>query len=128
MSGLPGHFYLLIGEAKVIENLKADQEDTMEIQFDNSSQFVYTYEILTWLSIREKIGLKNPEKFTHPLMGLVLNKLPTVVAGGWAGAELGAIIGTAICPGVGTVIGGVLGGVIGGIAGSSFGKAIADWF
>ncbi len=56
-----------------------DQEDTMEIQFDNSSQFVYTYEILTWLSIREKIGLKNPEKFTHPLMGLVLNKLPTVV-------------------------------------------------
>jgi hypothetical protein len=56
-----------------------DGENTADIQFDNSARFVYAYEILTWLSIREMIGLKNPEKFSHPLMDLALNKLPTVI-------------------------------------------------
>jgi hypothetical protein len=56
-----------------------DGENTADIQFDDSARFVYAYEILTWLSIREMIGVKNPEKFSHPLMNLALNKLPTVV-------------------------------------------------
>jgi hypothetical protein len=56
-----------------------DGENTMHIQFNNDVEFVYAYEILTWLSIREKIGLKNPETFTHSLMGLELNKLPAQI-------------------------------------------------
>lgn len=47
----------------------------MEVQFGQDNWFVYAFEILTWLSIREMIGLKNPEKFSHPLMHLELNKL-----------------------------------------------------
>lgn len=53
-----------------------DGENTMHIQFDFPEWFVYAYEVLAWLSIREKVGLQNPEKFTHPLMNLELNKLP----------------------------------------------------
>jgi hypothetical protein len=57
-----------------------DGENTADIQFDDSAVFVYAYEILTWLSIREMVGLKNPETFTHPLMALELNKLPKVAS------------------------------------------------
>jgi hypothetical protein len=57
----------------------AGDNDPMFLQFSTVKEFVYAYEILTWLSIREMIGVKNPEKFSHPLMNLALNKLPTVV-------------------------------------------------
>jgi hypothetical protein len=57
-----------------------DQEDTANIQFGDSSEFVYAYEILAWLSIREMEGLKNPDTFTHPLMNLKLNQLPKETA------------------------------------------------
>ncbi|NJM79745.1 MAG: hypothetical protein HC854_09180 [Flavobacterium sp.] len=56
-----------------------DGENTMHIQFDDCTRFVYTYEILTWLSIREMAGLPNLNKLSHPLMDLALNKLPKVV-------------------------------------------------
>lgn len=56
-----------------------DGENIMHIQFDDCTRFVYAYEILTWLSIREMIGLKNTDKFSHPLMNLALNKLPTII-------------------------------------------------
>ncbi|MFH6951369.1 hypothetical protein ACHRV6_22970 [Flavobacterium sp. FlaQc-51] len=52
-----------------------DEEDTISIQFDNARKFVYVFEILAWLSIRDMKGLQNPEKFSHPLMHLELNKL-----------------------------------------------------
>jgi hypothetical protein len=53
-----------------------DGENTADIQFGHSEWFVHAFEILSWLSIREMNGIKNPDKFSHPLMGLALNQLP----------------------------------------------------
>lgn len=53
----------------------AGKRDPMFLQFSSTKWFVYAFEVLAWLSIREKNGLPNPEKFTHPLMNLELNKL-----------------------------------------------------
>lgn len=53
-----------------------DPNDNLKIQFSNPSWFVYTFEILNWLSIREMKGLDNPSAFNHPLMSIALNKLP----------------------------------------------------
>lgn len=53
----------------------AGKRDPMFLQFSSTKWFVYTFEILAWLSIREKTGLRNPEKFSHPLMNIELNKL-----------------------------------------------------
>lgn len=53
----------------------AGKKDPIFLQFSSTKWFVYTFEILAWLSIREKTGLRNPEKFSHPLMNLELNKL-----------------------------------------------------
>jgi hypothetical protein len=58
----------------------AGDNDPMFLQFSNINEFVYAFEILAWLSIREMVGLKNPETFTHPLMALELNKLPKVAS------------------------------------------------
>lgn len=53
-----------------------DGVSTADIQFGDSTWFVYAFEVLAWLSIREQAGLQNPPSFSHPLMGLSLNKLP----------------------------------------------------
>lgn len=50
-------------------------KDPMFLQFSDTKWFVYAFEILAWLSIRELKGLKNSEKFSHPLMSLPINKL-----------------------------------------------------
>jgi len=57
-----------------------DEEDTAGIQFGSAKEFVYTFEILAWLSIRERAGLKNPDNYSHPLLNLTLNKLPVVAS------------------------------------------------
>lgn len=53
----------------------AGKRDPMFLQFSSTKWFVYAFEILAWLSVRKKNGLINPEKFSHPLMNLELNKL-----------------------------------------------------
>lgn len=55
---------------------QADFNEETTLEFSFVKEFVFTYEILAWLSVREKIGLRNPESFTHPLMQLPINKLP----------------------------------------------------
>lgn len=55
---------------------QADFNEGVPLEFSFVKEFVFTYEILAWLSVREKMGLKNPENFTHPLMQLPVNKLP----------------------------------------------------
>jgi hypothetical protein len=55
---------------------QADFNEATPLAFSLVKEFVFTYEILTWLSVREKIGISNPESFTHPLMQLPINKLP----------------------------------------------------
>ena len=56
-------------------NETAGKNDPIFLQFSNAKWFVYVFEILSWLSIREKNGLINPEQFNHPLMNLKLNSL-----------------------------------------------------
>ncbi len=56
-----------------------EEETTPDIQFGDSAWFVYAFEILAWLSVREKIGLENPIEFTHSLMHIELNKLPNTI-------------------------------------------------
>ena len=46
------------------------------IQFDRAAEFVYAYEVLTWLSIRQMNRLPNPSQFQHPMMQEKLNQLP----------------------------------------------------
>ncbi len=53
-----------------------DGKNVLNIQFSFVNEFVYAYEILAWLSLREMNNLPNPENFTHPLMQLSVNQLP----------------------------------------------------
>lgn len=55
---------------------QADFSEETPLEFSFVKEFVFTYEILAWLSVREKAGIKNPESFTHALMQLPVNKLP----------------------------------------------------
>lgn len=55
---------------------QADFSEETPLEFSFVKEFVFTYEILAWLSVREKGGIKNPESFTHALMQLPVNKLP----------------------------------------------------
>ena len=57
-----------------------DPDDNMRIQFSRVVEFVYAFEILSWLSIREMVGLKNPTTFSHPLMKMRLNSLPEKIS------------------------------------------------
>jgi len=53
------------------------QEETKEedyFAFNGFDYELYPYEILSWLALREKKGLKNPSKFTHPLMNTPIAK------------------------------------------------------
>ncbi|TDW96817.1 hypothetical protein [Dinghuibacter silviterrae] len=45
-------------------------------EFSNLEEYVYVYEVLAWLSVRDRKGLRNPGNYTHPLMQLAVNKLP----------------------------------------------------
>jgi hypothetical protein len=51
-------------------------DDNNIFLFNSTEEFLYVYEILSWLSIREMIGLRNPETFNHPLMQLQFNRIP----------------------------------------------------
>ena len=39
------------------------------------AMYAFPYEILTWLKLREKAGLKNPTEFSHPLMNTPIAKM-----------------------------------------------------
>ena len=53
-----------------------DGKNVLHIQFSFTSEFVYAYEILAWLSLREMNKLSNPAAYTHPLMQLPINRSP----------------------------------------------------
>ena len=52
------------------------ENDNTFYEFNHGYDFLYVYEILTWLSLREYEGLENPSEFSHPLMKYAMNKLP----------------------------------------------------
>ncbi len=55
----------------------AGKKDPMFLQFSSAKWFVYAFEVLSWLSVRKMKNLQNPDKFSHPLMQIALNQLPT---------------------------------------------------
>lgn len=45
-------------------------------EFSFINEYVYVYEVLAWLSVREMRRLPNPAVYSHPLMQLPVNRLP----------------------------------------------------
>jgi hypothetical protein len=43
--------------------------------FSNPMVKIFPYEILLWLKLREKSGLKNPKRYSHPMMNIPLTKM-----------------------------------------------------
>jgi len=60
-------------------HLEKTREDTKEEQlnneFNNPLYWLFPYEILAWLKLREQAGHKNPKTFTHPLMNTPIAKM-----------------------------------------------------
>lgn len=56
-------------ETKEVKN--SEEEYSM---FDSVVHWLFPYEILTWLKLRERQGLENPTKFSHPLMNTEIAK------------------------------------------------------
>jgi len=56
---------------------QAQEENTDDdyFEFGNSNLWLFPYEILVWLKLREEQGLKNPTEFTHPLMNTPIAKI-----------------------------------------------------
>jgi len=53
-------------------------EQTKELanyEYSNPNYWLFPYEILVWLKLRELKGLKNPKKFSHPLMNTPIAKI-----------------------------------------------------
>ena len=57
-----------IAEIVSLAQGNTDTDDFMPRDISHLSVYLFPYEILTWLSLREKRGLRNPETFSHPLM------------------------------------------------------------
>jgi len=54
------------------------EEDIMNLRYRElflPLMYSFPYEILVWLKLREKAGLKNPKTFTHPLMNTPIAKM-----------------------------------------------------
>jgi len=54
------------------------EEDIMNLRYRElflPLMYSFPYEILVWLKLREKSGLKNPKTFTHPLMNTPIAKM-----------------------------------------------------
>jgi len=51
------------------------EEDGEGVMYVNVHNFMFPYEILTWLKLRELKGLKNPTEFSHPLMNTPIAKM-----------------------------------------------------
>jgi len=55
------------------------EHDEASPEFDREDYWLFPYEILTMLRLREFIGLANPAEFSHPLMQQRLGQLPPVL-------------------------------------------------
>jgi hypothetical protein len=57
---------------------KYTEEDTNSLRYIElflPAMYTFPYEILVWLKLREKTGLKNPKTFAHPLMNTPIAKM-----------------------------------------------------
>ena len=51
------------------------EEDGEAVEYVDVNTFIIPYEVLAWLKLRELKGLKNPTKFSHPLMKTPIAKM-----------------------------------------------------
>lgn len=58
-----------------LENYVQQEEDGEVFELVDVKTFLYPYEILAWLKLRELKGLKNPKEFSHPLMNTPIAKM-----------------------------------------------------
>jgi len=66
--------YVSILSAMHLEQTKEQVTDDDYFEFGDTTRWLFPYEILTWLKLRERAGLKNPKTFTHPLMNTPIAK------------------------------------------------------
>jgi hypothetical protein len=55
-----------------------DEDDINNLRYRElflPAMYSFPYEILTWLKLRERAGLKNPKTFSHPLMNTPIAKM-----------------------------------------------------
>jgi len=55
--------------------INEENEDEKKYNLELPHIELFPYEILVWLKLREKEGLKNPKTFTHPLMNTPIAKM-----------------------------------------------------
>ncbi|MEI6858595.1 MAG: hypothetical protein V5788_02180, partial [Shewanella sp.] len=59
-----------------IAQSKSNMRASDTYDFSRAMQWLFPYEILTWLKLRQYLGLPNPETFEHPLMHLPQAQMP----------------------------------------------------
>ncbi|HIP27856.1 MAG TPA: hypothetical protein EYG82_01620 [Sulfurovum sp.] len=64
----------LMSEYHLEETKEVKNSEEEYYMFDDVRYWLFPYEILTWLKLRERQGLENPKKFSHPLMNTEIAK------------------------------------------------------
>lgn len=64
----------LMSEYHLEETKEVKNSEEEYFMFDDVNYYLFPYEILTWLKLRERQGLENPAKFSHPLMNTEIAK------------------------------------------------------
>ena len=67
--------YIYILATTHLDQAKEEVNDDDYFEFGDTTRWLFPYEILTWLKLREHAGLKNPKTFTHPLMNTPIAKM-----------------------------------------------------
>jgi len=63
-----------------VEQSRSDQNDEQMNEFSYSLWWLFPYEILVFLKMREHAGLRNPTDFSHPLMRESICRVPPGIA------------------------------------------------
>ena len=58
-----------------LDQAKEEVNDDDYFEFGDTTRWLFPYEILTWLKLREQAGIKNPKTFSHPLMNTPITKM-----------------------------------------------------
>jgi len=69
------HLVQLLAEYHLKQVIQLEGTDRYYYEFGDDFKWLFPYEILVWLKLREKAGLKNPKTFTHPLMNTPIAKM-----------------------------------------------------
>ena len=62
-------------EEAIIPIVEYEEEERKKEELELPAFHIFPYEIIAWLKLREKAGLKNPTEFSHPLMNTPIAKM-----------------------------------------------------